>query len=410
VPSWDSAEADALWTAACGTEPWRGAVEDVGAKIRALPDAVLWSFRSAARARLVPFVRESLARQLAASGVAGEPLESAAHVLDADALTLGLARRFTAYKRPTLLLRDPERLARLLGDARRRVQIVIAGKAHPRDEEGKGFVHEWVHFVRRAGVRASAVFLADYDLRVAEHLVQGVDVWINTPRPPWEACGTSGMKVLVNGGLNLSSLDGWWAEAYGPDVGWALEGDGRDDRRDAERLYELLEREVVPAFYDRDLTGVPRRWVARMRASMAELTPAYSASRALREYTERYYLPAARSFAVRSAAGGAEAAAIVDWQSSLQRHWPSLRFGDVAVTTEGGRHTFAATVYTDDIDPDTISIELYADGVGGARPSRTPMRREAPLVGAHGFVYRAEVPDERPASHFTARAIPSRAV
>jgi starch phosphorylase len=409
VPSWDSAEADGLWTAACGTEPWRGTTEDVGAKIRGLSDIELWSCRSAARARLIPFVRENLARQLAGSGIAGESLESAAHVLDADALTIGLARRFTAYKRPTLLLHDPERLARLLSDSRRRVQIVIAGKAHPRDEEGKGFVHEWVRFVRRADVRASAVFLADYDLRVAEHLVQGVDLWINTPRPPWEACGTSGMKVLVNGGLNLSSLDGWWAEAYTPQVGWAIEGDGRDDRSDAERLYQLLEREVVPAFYDRDLTGVPGAWVARMRASLSELTPTYSASRALREYTERYYLPAARTFAARVADGGKQAAGIVDRQREIRRRWSSLRFGAIEVKTEAGRHAFAATVYTDDIDPEAIAIELYADAAGAAGPSRTPMRREEPLVGAHGFVYRAEVPDERPASHYTPRAIPSLA-
>jgi hypothetical protein len=181
VPSWDSADADALWTAACGADVWRGTMGEVGTRIQKLSDAELWSFRSAARGRLIPFVRESLARQLAASGIAGQPLESAAHVLDADALTIGLARRFTAYKRPTLLLGDPERLARLLRDTRRRVQIVVAGKAHPRDEEGKGFVSDWVRFVRRADVRASAVFLADYDLRVAEHLVQGVDLWLNTP-------------------------------------------------------------------------------------------------------------------------------------------------------------------------------------------------------------------------------------
>ena len=330
-------------------------------------------------------------------------------MLDPDVLTIGFARRFTSYKRPTLLLSDPDRLARLLRDSRKRVQLVIAGKAHPRDEPGKTLVSEWVRFVRRPDVRASAVFLADYDLRLAEHMVQGVDLWINTPRPPWEACGTSGMKVLVNGGLNLSSLDGWWAEAYTPEVGWALEGDGRDDRRDAARLYELLEREVVPMFYDRDITGVPRAWVARMRASMARLTPTYSANRALRDYTERYYVPAARAFAARSANGGEGARRLAEWESMMRAHWPAVRFGEIGIRTDGGRHAFAATVYTDDIDPDSISVELYADVLGARRATRVPMRREAPLVGAHGFVYRAEVPDDRPAGHFTPRAIPSRA-
>jgi starch phosphorylase len=266
-----------------------------------------------------------------------------------------------------------------------------------------------VRFARRPDVRSSVDFLADYDLRLAEHMVQGVDLWINTPRPPWEACGTSGMKVLVNGGLNLSALDGWWAEAYTPEVGWAIEGEGRDDGKDASRIYDLLEREIVPAFYDRDLSGVPRAWVARMRASMSTLTPRYSANRALREYTERYYLPAAKAFAERSAGGGAEAVAIVEWERTMRDHWPLLRFGHVESRTDDGRHAFVATVYVDDIDPESLSVELYADSTAGRAASRTPMRREAPLVGAHGFVYRAEVPADRPASDFTPRAVPARA-
>jgi starch phosphorylase len=216
------------------------------------------------------------------------------------------------------------------------------------------------------------------------------------------------MKVLVNGGLNLSSLDGWWAEAYSPDVGWAIEGDGSDDTRDAARVYDLLERQVVPIFYDRDDKGVPKAWVDRMRASMARLTPAYSADRALREYTERYYLPLAKAFGQRSQNGAERAASIVEWDRALRQHWSLLRFGEVQVRSERGRHMFAATVYTDDLDPDSVSIELYADasGAGGA-PSRTTMRRETPLIGARGFVYRAEVPDDRPVSDFTPRATPS---
>jgi glycogen phosphorylase len=409
MPTWDSADADALWTQVCGSNRWLGMPEEVGEKLRRATDAELWVVRASARANLVSFVRENLAQQLAASGMEGEALEHAKNVLDPDALTIGFARRFTAYKRPTLLLHDRERLVRLLTDSRRRVQLVIAGKAHPRDDQGKGFVQEWVRFVRRSDVCARAVFLADYDLRVAEHIVQGVDLWINTPKPPWEACGTSGMKVLVNGGLNLSSLDGWWAEAYSPDVGWAIEGDGSDDRRDAERAYELLEREVVPLFYDRDGKGVPQGWVDRIRASMARLTPAYSADRALREYTEHYYLPAASAFADRTGNGAERATRIVEWERMLRQHWPLLRFGDVEVRTDQGRHMFAASVYTDDLDPDSVSLELYADPVGPeGTPTRTPMRRDTPLIGARGFVYRAEVPDDRPADHFTPRVIPSR--
>lgn len=417
VPSWDSAEADALWTGACGDDRWEGAAENLAAGIRRSSDEALWTQRASARAKLVQFVRERLARQLGASGFSGEALAVASRVLDPDALTLGLARRFTDYKRPALLLHDAERLARLLRQGGRRVQVVVAGKAHPRDEVGKSLVQQWVTFARRPDVRASVVFLADYDLRLAEQFVQGVDVWINTPRPPWEACGTSGMKVLVNGGLNLSTRDGWWAEAYRPEVGWVVER-GADDGADAVRLYELLEQEVVPSFYDRDPQGIPRRWVDRIRASMAILAPVYSAHRAFREYLDTYYAPAARTVARREVEGAGER--LAQWAAHVRRHWASLRFGDVRVSTEGGEHRFEASVYVDDIDPASLRVELYADavdapepgadGVGPLRavgPARVEMVRGPQLVGAHGFVYSARVPDSRPASDFTPRIVPA---
>jgi starch phosphorylase len=285
------------------------------------------------------------------------------------------------------------------------VQIVVAGKAHPRDAQGKDLLAEWVRFARRQDVRRKAVFLADYDLRLAEHMVQGVDVWINTPKPPWEACGTSGMKVLVNGGLNLSSLDGWWSEAFRPEVGWAIPGDGTSDEADATHLYELLERDVIPAFYDRDAMGVPKGWVARMRASMGSLTPAFSANRALGEYAERYYLPAANEFAARRGGGAKGAALLGEWLRTMRQHWPAIHFGDVEVRTDAGRHGFSVALYLDDIDPDSVTVELYAEGPGAT--TRVPMRRGSPLVGAHGFTYMAEVPDTRPAAHYTPRAVPT---
>lgn len=403
VPSWDSAEADALWTRVCGSERWDGTMADLEPKIASCADEDLWTFRASSRARLVPFVRERLALQLAAAGVTGDRLAAAERVLDPDALTLGFARRFTGYKRPALLLHDSERFARLLRDGVRRVQIVVAGKAHPRDEEGKRFVQEWVRFVRREDVRASAVFLADYDLRLAEHLVQGVDVWVNTPRPPWEACGTSGMKVLVNGGMNLSTRDGWWAEAFRPEVGWVLE-DGRDDASDANELYEVLERDVIPTFYERDAHGIPRKWVARMRASMAALAPVYSANRALREYTQTYYIPAASSLARRHDAERARR--IAEWIEHVERHWSSLRFGEIRVSTDRGQHRFEVSAYLDDLEPESVRVELCAEGRAGSMPLRTAMHREGPLVGAHGFLYVAGVPDTRPASDFTPRIVP----
>jgi starch phosphorylase len=408
VPSWDSAEADALWTTACGPDRWRGTMTSLGAELSARSDAELWQLRGDARGRLVTFVRERLTRQLAASGFEGPPLEAATNVFNPDVLTIGFARRFAEYKRPTLLLRDSARLTRLLQSSSHPVQIVVAGKAHPQDAQGKALVAEWVRFTRRLDVRPHVVFLADYDLRLAERLVQGVDLWINTPRPPWEACGTSGMKILVNGGLNLSFLDGWWDEAYGPSVGWAPQGDGRNDDADCARLYETLENEVVPSFYDRDAQGLPRSWVAKMRASMAGLTPAYSANRAVREYCNRYYVSGAQAFAKRSDAGARRATDLMALRQTLETHWTGLRFGNVRVRTEAGAHHFAAALYLDDLDPETVSVELYAEGGATGEPSCVPMRRADALIGARGYTYEADVPSDRPARDYTPRAVPAR--
>jgi starch phosphorylase len=242
-----------------------------------------------------------LSKQLAASGASPEAMDSGKHFFDPNALTLGFARRFATYKRPNMLLHDPERLLRLLTNPQRPVQLILAGKG-PSSGSARAGLDSGVDAVySRSEARRHVIFLSDYNMLLSEHLVQGVDVWINTPRRPWEACGTSGMKVLVNGGLNLSELDGWWAEAYTPEVGWAL-GDGQEhgddpswDAAEADALYERLEREVIPSFITVMSKGIPRAWVARMRESMAQLTPRFSANRTVREYTEQHYLPAARS-------------------------------------------------------------------------------------------------------------------
>ena len=227
MPTWDSAAADELWTKACGKDRWLGTTETLEKDIRRVSDDSLWKFRLATSKSLVEYARERLARHYAAAGASPETVEEAKHLFDPNALTLGFARRFATYKRPNLLLHDPERLLRLLSNPQRPVQLIIAGKAHPADLAGQALIQKWIQFIRRPEVRPHAIFLSDYDMHLTERLVQGVDVWINTPRRPWEACGTSGMKVLVNGGINLSELDGWWAEAYIPDLGWAL-GDGQE--------------------------------------------------------------------------------------------------------------------------------------------------------------------------------------
>jgi|SRR5579863_933216 len=413
MPTWDSPEADRLWTEASGKERWLGTTDFLERDIRRVSDAKLWRLRAAGRRSLVKFARERLAQQLASAGEMPEAIESVRELFDPNALTLGFARRFATYKRPNLLLRDPERLLRLLSDPERPVQLVIAGKAHPADRQGQALIQQWIHFIRRPEVRSHAVFLSDYDMLLSEQLLRGVDVWINTPRRPWEACGTSGMKVLVNGGLNLSVLDGWWAEAYTAEVGWAL-GDGREycdesalDAAEAEALYELLERRVIPEFYARGKNGIPAAWVARMRESMARLTPRFSTNRTVREYTERHYLPAAAAYHMRAANNGARGADAVNWQQALEEKWEKLQFGEVKIEAVGEQYAFEVQVYFNGLDPGRVRVELYADGTGGGSAVRTEMKSVRELTGATcGYVYRATVPATRPAAEYTARAIP----
>ena len=414
MPTWDSAEADDLWTQTCGKSRWLGTTEPLEEDIRRVADDELWQFRIAASRSLVEYARERLSRLLAASGASAEAVENAKHFFDPNALTLGFARRFATYKRPNLLLHDPQRLMRILTNSKRPVQLIIAGKAHPADFEGQALIQQWTRFIRQSEVRPHAVFLSDYDMLLTEHLVQGVDVWINTPRRPWEASGTSGMKVLVNGGLNLSELDGWWAEAYTPEVGWAL-GDGQEhgddpawDAVEAEALYDLLEREVIPEFFARNEQGIPTAWVARMRESMARLAPRFSANRTVREYTEQCYLPAAATFRARAANKGALGRQVVDWRHALVRKWAKLHFGEVRVKTDAEQHMFEVQVYLDDLNPDAVLVELYANGVNGGDPVRQEMKRTRQLVGAAGgYAYSAAVPATRPAGDYTARVIPN---
>lgn len=414
VPSWDSAAADDLWTEACGKHRWLGTTETMEENIRRVSDARLWQFRTTASKSLIDYARKQLSLLLTASGASAEAVDEAKHLFDPNALTLGFARRFASYKRPNLLLRDPERLLRLLTDPQRPVQLILAGKAHPADQAGQALIQEWIRFIRRPEVRPHVIFLSDYDMLLTEYLVQGVDVWINTPQRPWEACGTSGMKVLVNGGINLSELDGWWAEAYTPDLGWAL-GDGREhgddpswDAAEASALYDLLEREVIPEFYARNKQGIPTAWVTRMRESMARLTAQFSANRAVREYTEQHYIPAAAAYRERAADRGAVGAQIVNWRQTLDQKWATLRFGKVKVVSDEETHGFELELYLGSVDPNSVRVELYADGVNGGGPERQEMMRGLSLTESNSYIFNAQVPASRPATDYTARVIPHR--
>jgi starch phosphorylase len=419
TPTWDSAGADDLWTTHCGKHRWLGSTGSLETNIRAIPLEQLWQCRNHARGALVTFARERLTRQLAAGGSPAETVAALKQQFDPNVLTLGFARRFASYKRPNLLLHDPQRLLRILTNVHHPVQLIVAGKAHPADLEGQALIRQWTTFIRRAEVRPHAMFLADYDMHLTMHLVQGVDVWLNTPRRPWEACGTSGMKVLVNGGLNCSVLDGWWAEAYEPALGWAIqggevrpasaEGIKEQDAADAERLYTLLEREIIPEFYDRDAGDVPRAWAARVRESMARLTPNFSANRSVREYTEQHYLPAAAAYQSRSAENGLLATQLADWHHAMEAGWSGIRLGDATARTTEHTHIFTALVDFADVEPDSVLVEIFADAItAGDPPTRIAMQREPEVSpAAHPTAtYTARIRADRPAADYTVRLTP----
>ncbi len=409
TPSWDSPESDAIWTRACGKDRWRRPLQ-VSCPMTAISDEELWEMRRLQRKRLIGYLRRRLSNQHCEQNPATNHATACGLLLDNETLTLGFARRFTDYKRPDLLLKDHNRLLRLLASRDRPLQIVLAGKAHPYDQRGKRIIREWKAFSRRPDVEGKVVFIEDYDLGVANQLIQGVDVWLNCPRHPWEACGTSGMKVLVNGGLNLSQYDGWWAEAWNDGVGWAirpgatfeeLSSSSEHDLSDARELFDLLEHEVIPAFYEVDEQGIPRQWLQRIRASMDQLTATYSANRMVREYVEGFYLPMKQQGEQRTPETAAE---ILSEHQEIIRHWPRLRFSAInASEPEDDSQTFTVEAYLDGVDEQRISVELVAEASDYGPRNVTAMTMKHPLTGsAHSYLYECTVPP-RPNGHYTPR-------
>ena len=413
VPTWDSQEADSLWTRACGKSRWLGTLEDLCSSIAGVSNEELWLVRAAQRYRLIRYARRRLARQMQERGAPLDQIRAAEQILDPNALTLGFARRFAEYKRPNLLLHDPERLAQLLCRPDCPTQLIVAGKAHPHDEDGKRLVQAMTRFAARPDVWNRIVFLEDYDISLAQYLVAGIDVWLNTPRRPWEACGTSGMKVLVNGGLNCSERDGWWAEAYAPEVGWMI-GDGHEhpepgyDAVEAVDLYEILEHRIVPEFYDRDRSGLPHTWLSRIRTSMSQLTPQFSSNRMVREYVETLYVPALAALSQRLSHGGKVAGELEAWHARVQDTWNGIHFGALQVTRLKDNWQFDVQVFFGACDPDDTQVELYADPPGDReQPVRIVMRRHEAISGSvKGYRYQAEAHAGRPAHHFTPRVVP----
>ena len=387
--SWISNEMNQLYDRYLGPQ-WREAANgELWRRVETIPPEELWRTHERRRERLVAFTRRKLREQLKRRGAPQAEIAAAEEVLDTEALTIGFARRFATYKRATLLLHDVERLERILNEATRPVQIIYAGKAHPRDSPGKELIQKIVALARDPALRRRVVFLEDHDMAISRVLVQGCDVWLNTPLRPLEASGTSGMKAAANGALNLSTLDGWWDEAWRtprPEselIGWAIgkgehyDDPARQDQVEAEALYDLLERDVVPTFYDRGADRLPRRWIARMKSSLRNLCNTFNTHRMVREYTERFYLPSCERFTRLEADSAAAARGLAAWMSLVQREWPQVRIeamedGPAAEAKVGDMIGVRARLRLGALNPADVTVELYLGTLNASGEIVTP--------------------------------------
>ncbi|MBI3477301.1 MAG: alpha-glucan family phosphorylase [Acidobacteria bacterium] len=406
--SWVSLEMNQLYDRYLGPK-WREEPADANLWKRAqsIPGVELWKTHERRRERLVAYARKCLREQLRKRNAPQTTIDSADEVLSPDALTIGFGRRFASYKRANLLIRDPERLLRLLNDPQRPVQILYAGKAHPHDNLGKELIQSLIELANRPAFRSKLVFLENYDMAVARYMVQGCDVWLNTPLRPLEASGTSGMKAQANGVLNLSTLDGWWDEAWqmgrdqGVDVGWSIgNGETYSDSEyqvqvEAEALYETLEREIVPTFYDRRADGVPTKWVARMKTSIATLCPEFNMHRMVMEYANDRYLSADHRYRVLDEDNGTKSRHYATWLERTREAWPFLEIVSVQSDLDevglGEQLEISAHVRLNRLTPDDVSVEVLTGRVTADSEISNPMT--TPMVvtsqdGQGGYTYR----------------------
>ncbi len=419
--TWMSRRMTELLDRHLGTE-WREDPSDPGVWDQAsqIPAEEIWDVRENERGDFVRYCRRRLRDSLRSNRSAPPDLATVNDVLDPRVLTIGFARRFATYKRATLLFSDKDRLRSLLFHEDRPVQFVFAGKSHPRDDGGKRLIQEIVHFIRHEGARTRMVFLEDYDMAVARRLIQGVDVWLNNPRRPMEASGTSGMKVVPNGGLNCSILDGWWAEGYQHGVGWAI-GDGSEtteeghqDWLDSRALYHLIETEIAPMFYYRSEGGVPRTWVEAIQRSWRELAPAFSTLRMVREYTTRFYMPAADQY-LRLTSGGLErATAALVWRDRVRSAWKDVKVEKVTDDAQtsvpiGGRFRVEATVFLGALKPEEVAVQALTGQVSTNRELTHLDLTDLELVSSNGghHVYGGVLTCPSPGHHgYIVRVVP----
>jgi glycogen phosphorylase len=381
---------------------------DIWDRMDRVSDEELWRTHDRRRERLVVFARDRIKRAARRSGAGETALLRAEDALSPSALTLSFARRFATYKRGNLLLRDPDRLIRLLSDKDRPVQMIFAGKAHPHDLPGKELIKEIVHFSRRDEVMSRIVFLEDYDMTMARYLTSGSDVWLNTPRRPLEASGTSGMKAGMNGVLNCSILDGWWAEGYNPDIGWAI-GSGEmyadeelQDRIESEALYDLLEHEIVPLFYQRGRDGLPREWIRRMKSSMTHVAKEFSSHRMLKEYSEKFYYPALENSRRLASADLKPAKDLAAYLAKARKAWPAISVSDLRtdaapVMERGDTVTASAVVELGGLAPAEAAVELYHGNLSSQGDIVNPERMEMTAIEQRGsaWIYRVSVACDR---------------
>ncbi|MGD8626817.1 MAG: alpha-glucan family phosphorylase [Anaerolineae bacterium] len=403
----------------------RPAEQEVWQRVIRIPDEELWRTHERRRERLVAFSRRRLRTQLLTRGSRPSEVRLAEEVLDPEALTIGFARRFATYKRATLLFHDLERLALIVGDRDRPVQLIFAGKAHPRDNPGKELIRQIIHHARRDAFRNRIVFIEDYDMIVARYLVQGVDVWLNTPRRPHEASGTSGMKATANGALNLSVLDGWWAEGYTPETGWAI-GRGEEysqdqvdyqDRVEANAIYDLLEKEIVPLFYDRGRDGLPRAWIAKMKAAMRDHAGVFNTNRMVRDYTELCYQPSAERSRRLAQDDEARAKALAAWKARVRDGWGQVRIERVGTERPAGDELHVgdqlqvqARVHLGALKPTDVSVQLYygpLDSEGLIVDGRTLPTLIAQSKGKGKYIFAGAIPCRTSGRHgYALRILP----
>lgn len=421
--TWMAPEFSALYRKYLGewdehvTEPefWRGVID--------IPDAELWETHQQLKHRLVEFVRERVRIRRERIGDSPEVIRNVNQILDPEILTIGFARRFATYKRGALLFSDKERLKRLLNDTTRPVQFIFAGKAHPRDEGGRALIQEVYRFSREAGFENRVVFLEDYDSYIARRLVQGVDLWLNTPLRPMEASGTSGMKCAPNGGINLSVLDGWWHEGFNGNNGWAIAAEINDgtvefqSAVDANSLYQLLENLIIPLYYAKPDGKLPLAWLQLMRESIRSVTPVFNTHRMVKEYTERLYLPAARSHENFAQNGCEPATQLSQWKARMRKDWPQVRIHDVQVGNKDRQNILvgeslqvSAHVYLGDVDPNHVRVEAYHGEAenGGIKNPMVSVLNASGRNGDGSYLYQGSVPaSESGAYGFSVRVVPT---